>query len=512
MDSSLRRGDVSVERCESAVHPRYLSRSARIQTWPLCQVVADTPTRQRNADVSSRAVRRRRSGAPRALGQQPPPRCSAGSLAVHGDHWRAVPRRARSAGRSQASDPPRGRGPQPAVRPGRVASASACGDYSTGQGKSNLHILLYPCAICEDPGPAGWHSGEIVPFTTVHVRDVVVVIRGWRLGEGVVRDVRTLRCRCYNGAVSETTALLVIVVVTAVGFDFTNGFHDTANAMATTIATRALPPRIAVGIAATLNFVGAFLSISVAATIANGHRQPGRRHARDRVRGPRRRDPVERADVVPVDPVVLVARVDRRHRRLGARCRRLERCRLDRRHLQGRRAGTARADRRRRRGADRDAHLVPVDRADATRPVAARLSRGQIGSSSLVALAHGTNDAQKTMGVIVLALVAAGRLGPDAGVPMWVKIVCAAAIAAGTFSGGWRVIRTLGTTRDRSRAVAGLLGRDRVERHDPVVVVLRLSAVDHAGDRGRDHGNRDSAAAARSSTGASSDAWSSRGG
>ena len=64
--------------------------------------------------------------------------------------------------------------------------------------------------------------------------------------------------------------MLVIVVVTALGFDFTNGFHDTANAMATTIATRALPPRIAVGIAAVLNFVGAFLSISVAATIAKG--------------------------------------------------------------------------------------------------------------------------------------------------------------------------------------------------------------------------------------------------
>src|SRR5262249_49349639 len=70
---------------------------------------------------------------------------------------------------------------------------------------------------------------------------------------------------------------------------------------------------------------------------------------------------------------------------------------------------------------------------------------GQIGSSSLVALAHGTNDAQKTMGVIVLALVAGGRLGADEGVPVWVKIVCATAIAAGTFSGGWRVIRTLGT-------------------------------------------------------------------
>src|SRR5689334_24268252 len=69
---------------------------------------------------------------------------------------------------------------------------------------------------------------------------------------------------------SGTTALLTIVVITAVGFDFTNGFHDTANAMATTIATRALPPRTAVGVASVLNFVGALLSVSVAATIASG--------------------------------------------------------------------------------------------------------------------------------------------------------------------------------------------------------------------------------------------------
>jgi inorganic phosphate transporter, PiT family len=69
----------------------------------------------------------------------------------------------------------------------------------------------------------------------------------------------------------------------------------------------------------------------------------------------------------------------------------------------------------------------------------------QIASSSMVALAHGTNDAQKTMGVIVLTLVAGDRLSADAGVPLWVKVVCATAIALGTFSGGWRVIRTLGT-------------------------------------------------------------------
>jgi inorganic phosphate transporter, PiT family len=70
---------------------------------------------------------------------------------------------------------------------------------------------------------------------------------------------------------------------------------------------------------------------------------------------------------------------------------------------------------------------------------------GQVASASLVALSHGTNDAQKTMGVVVLTLVAGGKLSADAGVPTWVKIACAAAIAAGTFSGGWRVIRTLGT-------------------------------------------------------------------
>src|SRR4029078_7648019 len=66
-------------------------------------------------------------------------------------------------------------------------------------------------------------------------------------------------------------------------------------------------------------------------------------------------------------------------------------------------------------------------------------------SSSLVALAHGTNDAQKTMGVIVLTLVAGDRLAPGAGVPHWVKGRCAGAGGPGTFSGGWRVIRTLGT-------------------------------------------------------------------
>ena len=69
----------------------------------------------------------------------------------------------------------------------------------------------------------------------------------------------------------------------------------------------------------------------------------------------------------------------------------------------------------------------------------------QILSSSLVALAHGTNDAQKTMGVIVLTLVAGGYADADSGVPLWVKVSCAVCVALGTYSGGWRVIKTLGT-------------------------------------------------------------------
>src|SRR5438067_6567904 len=66
------------------------------------------------------------------------------------------------------------------------------------------------------------------------------------------------------------TSLLIVVVATALAFDFTNGFHDTANAMATSIATGALPPRIAVGLSAVLNVVGAFLSLKVASTVAKG--------------------------------------------------------------------------------------------------------------------------------------------------------------------------------------------------------------------------------------------------
>jgi PiT family inorganic phosphate transporter len=69
---------------------------------------------------------------------------------------------------------------------------------------------------------------------------------------------------------------------------------------------------------------------------------------------------------------------------------------------------------------------------------------GQVGSASLVSLAHGTNDAQKTMGIITLALISNGTLAAGAATPLWVIVICAVTIAAGTYAGGWRVIRTLG--------------------------------------------------------------------
>ena len=109
--------------------------------------------------------------------------------------------------------------------------------------------------------------------------------------------------------------ILVIVVVTALAFDFTNGFHDTANVVATSISTRALPPRVAVLLAAMLNFVGAFISLEVAATVAKGIVDAGRDHADDRLRRPDRRDQLEPDHLVLRPAVELVARADRRRGR-----------------------------------------------------------------------------------------------------------------------------------------------------------------------------------------------------
>lgn len=247
--------------------------------------------------------------------------------------------------------------------------------------------------------------------------------------------------------------VLLIVVVTALSFDFTNGFHDTANAMATSIATGALGPRAAVGLAAILNLVGAFLSVAVAATVAEGIV---------------RLDSVSGQDLLSIVYAGLVGGI------LWNLCTWLFGLPSSSSHaLFGGLIGATLAALGWHgvvwAGADGGVLYKIVLPALVSPIVAALISAlgtrsvyritqgsdpgkvntgfrwGQIGTASLVALSHGTNDAQKTMGVIFLALVAYGTLDADSVMPLWVMASCAIAIAAGTYLGGWRIIRTLGT-------------------------------------------------------------------
>jgi PiT family inorganic phosphate transporter len=238
--------------------------------------------------------------------------------------------------------------------------------------------------------------------------------------------------------------VLVLVVITALGFDFTNGFHDTGNAMATSIATGALSPRIAVAISGVLNLVGAFLSLAVAATIASGLVDTG----------------LVTLTVVAAGLIggiiwnlvtwLLGIPSSSSHALIGG--------------VIGSTLAAAGGHAVEWHGLVSKvivpACLSPIIAAG----VAAlgtwtlyRISRslthaarnhgfriGQIGSACMVSLAHGTNDAQKTMGVITLALIANGTLHSGANAPFWVILSCALAISIGTYIGGWRVIRTLG--------------------------------------------------------------------
>ena len=120
----------------------------------------------------------------------------------------------------------------------------------------------------------------------------------------------------------DSDLILVIVVGTALAFDFTNGFHDTANVVATSISTRAMAPQLAVGYAAILNFVGAFLSLEVAATIASGIVEADLITPTIVFAGPDRGDRLEPDHLVLRPAVELVARADRRRGRRGVRGRR----------------------------------------------------------------------------------------------------------------------------------------------------------------------------------------------
>jgi inorganic phosphate transporter, PiT family len=243
--------------------------------------------------------------------------------------------------------------------------------------------------------------------------------------------------------------VLVLVVVTALAFDFTNGFHDTANAVATAIATGALKPKAAVVMSALLNFVGAFISISVAATIAKGIVNPqvlagggGLVLVLAALLGAILWNLITWYLTIPSSSShALIGGV------IGATLVASGSGAIDLHKLVqsvivpavlspficGAVAllGTFAAYR-----------LIRLLRAGEAEK-GYRL--GQIGSASLVSLAHGTNDAQKTMGVISLALIAHGNISATHFyVPFWVKLGCALAIALGTATGGWRIINTMG--------------------------------------------------------------------
>ena len=260
--------------------------------------------------------------------------------------------------------------------------------------------------------------------------------------------------------------VLGMVILTSLAFDFTNGFHDTANAMATSIATGALKPKTAVALSAVLNLVGAFLSVQVALTVTNSVIR-----IQDSTGAPNTALTADGGTALLM--IVLAGLVgailwnlltwllglpsSSSHALFGG---------LIGATIAGlgfsavKWVGTS---------SKLDgvvgkvilpALMSPVIAAvvamtgtwliyKITATVAERFKNdgfrwGQIGSASLVSLAHGMNDAQKTMGIITLALIASGQWHDLHAVPLWVKGACATAIALGTFIGGWRIIRTLG--------------------------------------------------------------------
>ena len=243
-----------------------------------------------------------------------------------------------------------------------------------------------------------------------------------------------------------TLVIVGLVIVTALTFDFTNGFHDTANAMATSIATGALKPKTAVIAAGTLNLVGAFLSVEVAKTISGG---------------------LINEQVVAIAPEFILAGLigaiiwnlltwlvglpsSSSHALFGG--------------LVGAVIIGAGVE-----GVNFAAVITKILVPALVSPIVAGLAafcavelifavvkhmsekqvesgfrHGQTVTACLVALSHGTNDAQKTMGIITLTLIAVGLQPSGSGPELWVVAVCGLAIAAGTYMGGWRVIRTLG--------------------------------------------------------------------
>ena len=239
------------------------------------------------------------------------------------------------------------------------------------------------------------------------------------------------------------TPMLVVVVVLAVAFDYINGFHDTANAIATSVATRALSPRVAIVMAASFNFIGAFAGTAVAKTIGSGL-------------------VVESSTTQAIIVAALLGAItwnlitwwlslpsSSSHALIGG--------------LLGATFVAAGANAFKVDGIVGKV-LVPMVSSpilgftiafalmlclywifrNATRkPMARRFRRLQVLSAGFMAFSHGSNDAQKTMGILTLALFSAGVI-PDISVPVWVILASATALSFGTAIGGWRIMRTMG--------------------------------------------------------------------
>ncbi|MFI5287323.1 MAG: inorganic phosphate transporter [Candidatus Dormibacteria bacterium] len=260
-----------------------------------------------------------------------------------------------------------------------------------------------------------------------------------------------------------TGALLTVTVLIALGFDFTNGFHDTANAVATSISTRALGPRVAVAVSAVFNLVGALVAIEILHT-----------HVANTIGGlvsPKQGVSLGMIIAALVGAIAwnlitwrLGLPSSSSHALIGA--------------LVGMGAVAYGVD------AVKWGSVVPVVialvaspliglflsylftmgvldlfRHSQPSPMNRRFRLAQVASGAFVSFSHGANDAQKTMGVITLALVSAGALTATGKVfpspPLWVVLLAATAIGLGTYAGGWRIIRTLGMRVIRLEPVDG---------------------------------------------------------
>jgi PiT family inorganic phosphate transporter len=254
----------------------------------------------------------------------------------------------------------------------------------------------------------------------------------------------TIRIRGRIDTVDGVTLTLIVVIALAVIFDYVNGFHDTANAIATSVATKALRPQYAIAMATAFNFIGAFAGTAVAKTIGSGL-----------VNDQSTTQAIVAAALIGAITWNLITwwlglPSSSSHALIGG--------------LLGATIIGAGVDQLNLPGIWSKV-IVPlvsspifgftialvlmvtlywIFRRASRRPLATGFRRLQVLSAGYMAFAHGSNDAQKTMGIITLALVAAGILPDASTIPWEVIVISATALSLGTAVGGWRIMHTMG--------------------------------------------------------------------